>query len=376
MSALIRARRPALRHLVGDVCPHIESLGILRLHPIDEDERLEQLLFGELPDVARIGRHLALQRVHVVGDERAEEFVGHRIELPAQPRTAPLSPEHAAHFRMRRQIFLDPFADGVAAAVIGARRRAGIRVFASRAARAPGGFAARALFRRVRVVLHLAGLAREQLFVDVGPPRLQPRFRLRRIRELVLDPLRRLIDARLRDVVALLPARDARVGGFSGLAGHLVDELHVRRDLALAERALDRVEHHRVGVVVGDDQNLIARLQDAHALALQPRLIAHERSRGVHQVVDRLGRLEVRRPARLGILLAVRAGACRGARRFGAPFIGASARGSDNDGGEKQHARQPDRVRSKFHRPSSSRGAEHAGKHWLCGSLRAPRSHF
>src|SRR5262249_27676998 len=149
----------------------------------------------------------ALQRVDVVGHERAEKLLLHRVQLATQARAAALAPEDAANLRMRRQIFLDAFTYGVAAAVVRAGRGAGVGVVAAATAR---GFAARPLFRRVRVVLHVAGVAGEQLRVDVGPARFQIRLRLRRIRELIVDPLRRLIDARLDDVVALVTLRDPR----------------------------------------------------------------------------------------------------------------------------------------------------------------------
>ena len=122
MSTLIGAGGPPLRHFVGDVGVEIEPLGIFRFHPIDEDQRLEQLFFRELPDVAGIRRHLALQRVDVVGHERAEEFVRHRIELAAQAGAAALAPEDAANLGMRRQVLLDAVADRVPASVVGARR--------------------------------------------------------------------------------------------------------------------------------------------------------------------------------------------------------------------------------------------------------------
>src|SRR5437763_782729 len=96
---------------------------------------------------------------------------------------------------------------------------------------------------------------------------------LGRVRDLVLGPLRRLVDARLRDLVAFVALRDPRLGLLPGLARHLVDELDARRDLALDERAADRVHHHRIRVVVGDDEHRLARGEDAHALALEPRLI-------------------------------------------------------------------------------------------------------
>ena len=350
MPALVRSRGPALRHVFGDIGPDVEAFGILRLHPIDVHQRLEQLLFRKLPDVAGIGRHLALQRVDVVGDEGAEELVLHRIELPAQAGAAALSPEHAANLRMRGQVFLDAFADGVAAAIVGARGGAGVHVFAA----AGRGFAARPLFGRVRIELDVAGLAGKQLLVDVGAARLQPRLRLRRVRKLVFDPLRRLIDAGLGDVATALAGAGARLRLLLRLARHLVDELQVRLDLPLGERARDRVEHHRIGFVPGDDQHRFARLQDAHALALQPRLVAHERPRRIHQIVDRLRRLEVRRPARLGILLAGGAGARGGAGAAGGVLVPAAARSGDDDHHQEDDHEEPQGVRDTGHRRTSS----------------------
>ncbi len=354
MSPLIRAGGPPLRHVVGDVGVEIEPLGIFRLHAIHVDERLEQLLFGELPHVAWIRRHLALQRVDIVGDEGAEELVGHRVQLAPQTGAATLAPEDAANLGMRRQIFLDAVADRVARLIIGVGRGAGVGVLAARR------FAARPLALG-RVVHDLAGLSREQLFVDLGAPRLEPCLRLRRVGELILDPLRGLVDPGLRDVAPLFAPRLPRRGVLPGLAGHVGDERHVRRDFPLRQRARDRVEHHRVGLVRGDDQHRLARLQDAHALALQARLVAHERSRGAHQVVDRLRRLEVRRPARLGIRVAGGgAGAPRGTRRVIAAFVRAAARGGDDRGDEEHQSQQLDGAGGRFHRLGPLSWSDHS----------------
>ena len=164
------------------------ALGVGDLDLVDVDQRLEQLLLGQLPDVAGIGRHLALEVVDVVGHEGAEELVLHRIELAAEAGAAAGAPEHAADVRMLRQEILDRIADRKALLVVAGRRRgAGVGIFARLAPRPlarPGG-------HRVR-----AGVAGEELGIDLRIPLLQPRLRLRGIGELSRDPGCRLVDAR------------------------------------------------------------------------------------------------------------------------------------------------------------------------------------
>src|SRR5207247_7291636 len=111
-----------------------------------------------------------------------EEFVGHRIQLAPETGAPALPPEDAADFGMRGQVLPDALADRVPVLVVGVRRLAGVGVLAR------GALAARPPLRRARIECDLAGLAREQLLVDVRAARLQPRLRLRRVRELVLDP--------------------------------------------------------------------------------------------------------------------------------------------------------------------------------------------
>ena len=206
---------------------------------------------------------------------------------------------------MLRQEVLDGVADGEAGPVIaGARRRlTGVRI---------GSLAFRLL----------AGPGQDRLG---APPReerreglrillLQPGRGLRRIGELTGNPGGRLIDAGFLDV---LPAQTALAVGGGLLLGdppHLVGVLEVGRDLPLLERPLDRLDHHLIGLVGGDDQHLFARLQDPHPLALQAGLIPYQHPGGGHEVVDRFRRPEIRRPSRRGILLARRGPHVR--RRF------------------------------------------------------------
>ena len=128
------------------------------------------------------------------------------------------------------------------------------------------------------------------------------------------------------------------------LADHLVGVFDVRRDLALLERPFDRVEHHRIAVVRHDDQHRLARLEDAHPFALQSGLVADERPRRGHEVVHRLRRFEIRRPARLGVFfIRLRAGARARAGAGGglrSRFVGAVAGAGEDGGAQQEHARE------------------------------------
>ena len=147
---------------------------------------------------------------------------------------------------------------------------------------------------------------------------LEPGRRLGRVGELPGDPGGRLIDAGFLDVLPPGPALAVGSGLLLRDPLQLVGVLEVGSDLPLLERPFDRVDDHRVGIVGRHDEDLLAGLQDAHALALQARLVANEGPGRRHQVVDGFRRLEVGGPARRGIFLTVGADLGCGRGRFGA----------------------------------------------------------
>ncbi len=181
---------------------------------------------------------------------------------------------------MLRQECFDRVADGESSFVVGrSSGSAGVGgVTLSR-------LAARLLPRAGRDRLR-AVFGREELGVDLWLTLLQPRFGLRGIRELSGDPGRRLVDAGFLNLLAFGAPLPIGVGGLFGLSGHLVGELDVRRDLPLAERPLDGLEHHRVGVVGRDDEDRLALREDAHPFSLKARLVPDERARRRHDVLD------------------------------------------------------------------------------------------
>ena len=299
VAALIRAGRPPLRHFVGDVGPEVRALRIGHLHAVDVDERLEQLLFGELPHVAGIGRHLALQVVDVVGDERAEELVLHRVELTAKARAAAGAPEHAAHLRMLRQIALDAFADVV-----------------------PQEFATDLLeVRRELAVL------RKQFVIEIGTPALQPRFHAVGVVEVRLDPPGRFHIALLggESAAGLLERR----GILAADASHFVLRHEVHLHAALLHRAFHGLHDHVFGGRGEDEGDRVALLRNTEAATLEPDLVSRERTDVRQHLLHRRRWLEVRRKPRLRV---------HDSRPFGGRLTGSAGRGREYQRGEREHA--------------------------------------
>ena len=244
---------------------------------------------------------------------------------------------------MLRQEVLDRIADGEARLVVPAAGRglAGIGIGARRPLTLG--------LLRARGQHRLGAPAREERRKRLRVLLLEPLRRLRGIRKLSGNPGRGLVDAGVLDV---LPAGAPLADALRLLlrdALQLVGVLDVGRDLALLQRLRDGLDHHRIGLVARHDQYFLALSQNAEALALQAGLVPGEQPGRRHQLIGGFRRLEIGRPARRRVFLAVGAdlGAGRGAgfRRCGRPL----AARADGRGRRAHTEHPPARRRESLH---------------------------